>query len=134
MCSTICSSETLQNLTYFMYKKTHEVFFVFHFVQLYIFTLWMPLVYVDIYIKYSKFWSVSLEHFVERKPLFSEECDMHFLKIFFRALLEEELAGRRIIITQPLSRLMVDLAHRNEDFSEANLSLSKTWTCFESHR
>ena len=23
--------------------------------------------------KYSKFWSVSLEHFVERKPLFSEE-------------------------------------------------------------
>ena len=37
-----CSSETLQNLLYFMYKKTHVVFFVFHFVQLYMFTLWMP--------------------------------------------------------------------------------------------
>ena len=28
-----CSSETLQNLLYFMYKKTHVVLFVFHFVQ-----------------------------------------------------------------------------------------------------
>ena len=36
---TKSSSETLQNLLYFMYKKTHVVFFVFHFVQLYIFTL-----------------------------------------------------------------------------------------------
>ena len=26
-----------------------------------------------VYIKYSKFWSVSLEHFVERKPLIYEE-------------------------------------------------------------
>ena len=34
------------------------------------------LVYVDIDqgIHKGKFWSVSLEHFVERKPLFSEEC------------------------------------------------------------
>ena len=38
--STKCSSETLENLLYFMHKKTHEDFFVFHFVQLYIFTLW----------------------------------------------------------------------------------------------
>ena len=30
--------------------------------------------WVFLYIKYSKFWSVSLEHFVERKPLISEEC------------------------------------------------------------
>ena len=37
--STKCSSETLQNLLYFMYKKTQVVFFVFHFVQFYIFTL-----------------------------------------------------------------------------------------------
>ena len=36
--STKCSSETLQNLLYFMYKKTHVVYFVFHFVQLYTFT------------------------------------------------------------------------------------------------
>ena len=33
--STKCSSETLQNLLYFMYKKIHVVIFVFHFVQLY---------------------------------------------------------------------------------------------------
>ena len=38
--STKCFSETLQNLLYFMYyKKTHVVFFVFHFVQLYFFPL-----------------------------------------------------------------------------------------------
>ena len=30
--------------------------------------------WVFLYIKYSQFWSISLEHFVERKPLFSEEC------------------------------------------------------------
>ena len=33
--STKCSSEMLQNLLYFMYKKTHVVFFIFHFLQLY---------------------------------------------------------------------------------------------------
>ena len=55
LCSTKCSSETLQNLLYFMYKKTTLVF---------------------LYIKYSKFWSVSLEHFVKRKPLIYEECQM----------------------------------------------------------
>ena len=37
--STKCSSETLQNLLCFMYKKSHVVFFVFHFMQLYIFTI-----------------------------------------------------------------------------------------------
>ena len=30
-------SEMLQNLLYFMYKKTHVVLFVFHFMQLYFF-------------------------------------------------------------------------------------------------
>ena len=29
--------------------------------------------WVFLYIKYSKFWSISLENFVERKPLISEE-------------------------------------------------------------
>ena len=38
-----CSSKTLQNLLYFMYRKTLVlVFFVFHFVQLCISTLRMP--------------------------------------------------------------------------------------------
>ena len=39
LCSIINSKKTLQTLLYFMYKKTHVVFFVFHIVQLYIFTL-----------------------------------------------------------------------------------------------
>ena len=34
--------------------------------------LWVTWIFLCI--KYSKFWSVSLEHFVERKPLISEEC------------------------------------------------------------
>ena len=37
-----CSCETLQNLLYFMYKKTHVVFFLFHFVQLYFFPYECP--------------------------------------------------------------------------------------------
>ena len=37
--STKCSSETIQNLLYFMYKKIHVLVFVFHFMQLYVFTL-----------------------------------------------------------------------------------------------
>ena len=36
------SSKTLQNLLYFMYKKTRVVFFVFHFMQVYIFPYECP--------------------------------------------------------------------------------------------
>ena len=35
---------------------------------------------VFLYINYSKFWSVLLEHFVERKPLIYEECVCLLLK------------------------------------------------------
>ena len=30
----------------------------------------------------NKFWSVLLEHFVERKPLISEECNLYDLILF----------------------------------------------------
>ena len=40
--STKCSTETLQNLLYFMYKKTHVVFFIFHLVQFYFFSYECP--------------------------------------------------------------------------------------------
>ena len=66
--STKCSSETLQNLLYFMYQKTHVVF-SFSFRA----TLYFYLMNALVYVEYTKFWSVSLEHFVERKPLISEE-------------------------------------------------------------
>ena len=62
--STKCFSEILQNLLYFMYKKTHVVFFVFHFVQLYFFPYECPGLCQH---------TVSLEHFIEHKPLISEE-------------------------------------------------------------
>ena len=45
--STKYSSEMLQNLLYFLYKKTHVVFFVFHFVN-FTFSLMNALAYVDI--------------------------------------------------------------------------------------
>ena len=32
--------------------------------------------WVFLYIKYSKFWSISLEHFIERKPLIYEEWQL----------------------------------------------------------
>ena len=57
-----CSSKTLQNLLYFMYKKTHVVFFRFLFRATLYFYLMNALVYV------------SLEHFVVHRPLISEEC------------------------------------------------------------
>ena len=106
MLSTKCSSETLQNLLYFMHKKTHVVFFVFHFMQLYILsydlmstlnidqgihkvkiyscTKWKTkkTTWVFLCIKYSKIWSILLEHFVERKPLISEECIGIFFNLF----------------------------------------------------
>ena len=61
--STKCSSETLQNLLYFMHKKTHVVFFRFSFRATLYFYLINALVYVDrkktswvfLCIKYSKF-------------------------------------------------------------------------------
>ena len=46
--STKCSSETLQNLLYFMYKKTHVVFFRFSFRATLYFYLMNALVYVKI--------------------------------------------------------------------------------------
>ena len=57
----------------YMYKKTRIVFVLFFISCNFTFSLMNALVYVEC-IKYRKFWSVSLEHFVERKPLISEEC------------------------------------------------------------
>ena len=37
-----CSSETLQNLLYFIYKKTHLVLFSFSFHVIFLFPLLMP--------------------------------------------------------------------------------------------
>ena len=36
--------------------------------------------WVFLYIKHSKFWNVSLEHFVEHKPLIYEECFCCYLR------------------------------------------------------
>ena len=49
-------------------KPMHIFFFEFYFLQ-YIYILFL-------YIKYSKFWSVSLEYFIKCKPLISEECNI----------------------------------------------------------
>ena len=38
------------------------------------------LIYVDIFYKYVKFWSISLDKKVDLKPLFSEECVVLFIK------------------------------------------------------
>ena len=48
-CSTTCSGESLQNLPYFWKMKTHVFFFFFQ--------------------KYGKFWSISLDLFIEHKLL-----------------------------------------------------------------
>ena len=46
--------------------------------------------WVFLYIKYSKFWSILMEHFVERKPLISEECSWIFFLTLVEALFDED--------------------------------------------
>ena len=107
MRSTKCSSETLQNLLYFMYKKTHVgSFFRFSFratlyFYLMVYDLWrhrpghslvarnekwkkLP-TWVFLLQKYGKFWIISLEHYVEHKPLISEEW-FHVIKMAILAI------------------------------------------------
>ena len=79
--STFCSDETLQNLPYLLKKKTHIVFVLFFISSNFEIYLMNALVYVDknntwvfFFHKYSKFWSISLGHKFECRPLFSEEC------------------------------------------------------------
>ena len=43
-----CPSEMLQNLSYFWNMKTQIIFFIFHFILYFIFSLMNALVYVDI--------------------------------------------------------------------------------------
>ena len=100
-----CPRETLQNLLYFIYTKTQSCFSHFSFHATLFFPLIYTLIYVDIdqviqfirgknkvvwnekqkkqlwgfvYIKYGKFWSISLELFIKHKPLLSEEWDEKF--------------------------------------------------------
>ena len=95
LCLMKWPGETLQNLPYFMIMKTQSCFF--HFVQLYFFINECPglcwhkpghsldkkqssvkwktekatLGYrIHKYIKYDKFWSVSLNHFIKHKHKF----------------------------------------------------------------
>ena len=35
---------------------------------------WKKQLWVFVYIKYDKFWSISLGHFIKHEPLISEEC------------------------------------------------------------
>ena len=98
-CLSFWPPKMLQNLLYFYEKKTQSCFFHFSFHATLFFPLMNALIYVNIhqgihlgkknkvawnekwrkqlwvfiYIKYGKFWSVSLEHQVEYKPLISEE-------------------------------------------------------------
>ena len=60
-----------------IYKKRKPTHFFSFFISInFGFYLINALVYewVFFFYKYRKFWNISLEHKVERKPLFSEEC------------------------------------------------------------
>ena len=50
--------EMLQNLLYFMYKKTHEVFFHFSFCATLYFSLMNALVYVDLVVDSRYLWTL----------------------------------------------------------------------------
>ena len=96
------SSETLQNLPYFMYMKNKSCFFLFfispnkcpglcrHRSGAYIREKNKVVrnekqknqLCVFIYIKYGKFWSISLQLFIKQKHLFSEEYMLGFVSIY----------------------------------------------------
>ena len=66
--------KTLQNLPYFIYLKP-VAFSVFHFTH-FIIRQWNWFLFLHLF---SLFWSVSLELFVERKPLIFEEWCMYVI-------------------------------------------------------
>ena len=104
LCSTKSSSEMLQNLPYFiyLYENPLSCFFRFSFRATLYFYLMNSLVYVNIDIRkkykvarnetrknqlwvfvclrYGKFWSISLELFIEHKPSNSEKWWCNGLK------------------------------------------------------
>ena len=68
------SSKTIQKLLYFIYyEKTSVVFVVFHFVQLWIFTLWMPWTKIILVFSLYKIYLVLLEHFIAFYSLIYDE-------------------------------------------------------------
>ena len=105
-------------------RKPKVAFSVFHFVLLYFFPYewpglcrhrpghslgktnkvarnenWKKQLWVFVYIKYGKFWSVSPGHFIKHKPLISEECNIsaygHQWTIFKMA---ENDAGNLLVV------------------------------------
>ena len=76
LCLTKSSSEMLQNLPYFWDTKTHIVFSFFILGKKNKVAWnekWKQQLWVSFCQKYSKFWSISLELFVEHKPSIWEE-------------------------------------------------------------
>ena len=87
------SEMMLQNLPYFGNKKTQIVFLGFHFKLVRICYIgyvdiasdvqnslvarnekWKKTIWVFLFQKYGKFWSILLDNFIEHKLLISEEC------------------------------------------------------------
>ena len=84
-----CSSETIQNLLCFMCKKTPCTFCRFSFRATLVFSLMNAMVY-------SKFWSVSLEHFIEHKPLIYEEWTSMNLNLM---CMNTKYSGAHLLLT-----------------------------------
>ena len=73
LCLTKLSSKTLKNLLYFMYKKTHAVSFLFFFLPYECPGLCQTKAFINEK-QPSRFWSISLDQFVENRLLTYEEC------------------------------------------------------------
>ena len=65
---------------------------------------------VFLYIKYSKFRSVSLEHFVEHKPLISEEWPHTWLATIFSYCPEDTFRNASDCVRGGVEKLMI-LSH-----------------------
>ena len=102
LCLRKCPRKMLQNLAYLtIMRKPKIAFSIFHFMLLYFFPnecpgqcrhrpghslgekqscmKWKKQLWVFVYMKYGKFWSILVGHFIKHKPLKSEEW--HFLDL-----------------------------------------------------
>ena len=83
---------------------------------------------IPTYIKYSKFWSVSQEHFIERKPLISEES-ISLSAVFSISLACCAMHMKRLTQTMTKSRqvqALVKYRHRPKAIHLSIISMKKS--------
>ena len=75
--------------------------------------------WVFVCIKYGKFWSILLGHFIKHKPLISEECTWYWISKVKNLLLNDDDDDTTIffniwLFSKPTSEIMIYLSRNSE--------------------